>query len=304
MTLLIQTIEELREVVTISGSFEMSLLNPHLRTAQLLLMRYVGPNLMARLVGKLEEPDELTQEESALLLFLQVPIANLALLKYVAVGNVDITTLGIMRNKTGDSSDAFEWQVQRLSTQLESDAWQGIEDVIDYLDTHTDDFPEYEAVDPTRIFRTASQFNGYLEINASRLVFHALRSVLSAGEAILRAVPAFRQLITSYQETTDPTEILNEKIDALRRSLAHLAMSRALRERSLELTPEGVQVRAVSSFAMLNRQPADEKLVKTTIDYHVEQATYWQNEVWRLLRTEATTPFRGRGVQGSAIVSF
>ena len=304
MNLLVTSMDQVRELVSVTSDLAYSTLKPGLWLGQEFLVRYVGGVLLAELAASNLSPDQ-----AELLPYVQAPIAALALLKFAGSGNVRLTDLGAMRTVTGDSKDAFEWQLERAVTELKTQAFDGIESLLDYLEKRLNKFPAYTASsaylsETTQLIRSADVFSRYYAIGSSRLVFQTLLPSMRTAEITVRKVlgNSLTDLLASSLNATQA-----EQLDAARRALVYLTVARALRERLVSITDMGVQVNGISNFATVrySNAPSDKQLA-TSISYFDKEAGNFLSDLAALIPpTPSTTPATyGGGVSGSAIVRF
>ncbi len=304
MSLLIQSSAQLREYVSFSGDLDYDTLKPAVRAAQTFLSRYVGPALIAELGTTI-----LSANQTALLPYVQAPMSALALLKFVSAGNVRITDLGVMRTKTADSNDAFEWQLERTVQELKAQAFDGIEALLVYLDGKLTQFPAYPASEAYqretgKLIRTASVFSLYYDIASSRLVFQTLLASMRTAELSVQKI--LGTTLTGVFSTDPLSELQAKQLDGARRALVYLTIARALREKLVSITELGVQVNGISNFGSLkySNAPSDKQLA-TSLAYFDEQAALFLGQLSALIPVEPpATPQTGSRVRGTAIVAF
>ncbi|GAB2571790.1 DUF6712 family protein [Spirosoma areae] len=304
MSLLLTSIADLRQYVSFSGDLEYDSLKPALRSAQVFLSRYVGPVLLTQL-----ETQTPSADQTALLPYVKAPIAALALLKFVNAGNVRITDLGVMRTKTGDSQDAFEWQLERVVLTLKAEAFEGIEALLRYLGgnlttfTAYADSAEYKAQKGSLI-ESAEVFSTYYDIGGSRLILQTLSA--SMRTAALSVQKVLGNALPDLLAGSNLTETQAAQLDAARRALAYLTIARALREKLVTISDTGVQVCGISNFGTLNyKQPASDKQLETSIRYFDEQAAGFVADLLTVLTPTSPEPApRGLPIAGTKIVAF
>ncbi|RYC69754.1 DUF6712 family protein [Spirosoma sordidisoli] len=304
MTLLIRTIQELAEVVTFSGDIRYESLKPALRSSQAYLATFVGDELLEELGA-----DQLDEDQAALLPYLTAAIGNLAMLRFVAANNVRITDVGNQRNRDANSSDAFEWQLERTMVSLETEAYAAIESLLRYLAGHLETFPAYATSAPylqekSQLIGSAELFNQYYSIGSSRLVLITLLPSMRTAERSIRKMLG-EQLEGLLGDDLSPEQ--TELLDSARRALVYATIARALRERLVTISEKGVQVCGISQVANLHwKSPASDKQLQQSIQYFDEQAAQFTGELATLITP--TTPadpttIVGR-VRGTSIVSL
>lgn len=304
MKLLIQSVNDLRSYVSFSGDLEYESLKPALRSAQEFLSRYVGTDLLEQM-----QAEQLSEDQLAFLPYLCVPIGSLALLKFLNAGNVRITDLGVMRTKTNDSSDAFEWQLERVALTLKNEAFDGVEALLRYLESKLALFPTYKAsavyiAQKGKLIPSATIFSQYYDIGESRLILQTLSASMRTAENSVRKLLGDK--LPGLLET-DLDETQTEQLDAVRRALVYLTIARALREKLVSISDTGVQVCGISNFGTLNyKQPASDKQLETSILYFDKEAAGFLSDLVTVITppTPPTSTSTGSRIQGTSIVAF
>lgn len=278
---LIKTMAELRAVVSFSGDISFALLLPGLTAGQNVLKRYVGVSLMEQLTIDQDAPaDSLTQ----LLSLAKVVVGNLALIQVLGTGNVTLSDNGVMRSKTAEQSDAFEWQIERAADAYLNVAYDGLETLLGFLADNLDEFPDYaESLAYKSLKRqlvpTAEIFSQYYEIGCSRLVYQTLlASMRTVEERTIRPLLGAK-LADLLGETL--SEEQEAQLSAARRALVYGTMARALRERIVSVTDQGVQV---LSLGLIRRReaPSDKQLERSQA-YFDNEFTQCSGELTTLL---------------------
>ncbi|KAB7728133.1 hypothetical protein F5984_20520 [Rudanella paleaurantiibacter] len=296
---LINNTAELRQVCTVSSDLLYDRYKPHLQSAEQILITYVG----RAVVNRIKEANQPSALEIELRQLFRRVVGNMALFKLGQVGNVDISNVGLQRTKTDNTNDAFEWQVDRLTRQLEADGLEALEATIAFLDEHAEVFSEYIPVSPERLIRTATLFSSHVFIRNSRLVFRSLEASIATVEARYRRMPVIRAFLEDYPDA--PSAEQREYMTNLQRAVANAAMAHALRTQVVELTGDGVQVRSISQVLTLNyRSSPNKDLLFSALSDYDSEAAFWLNSVLTELRPTDAGPVRTGGPQGKAIVSF
>ncbi len=291
--LLINSKKELKDAVSFSGDLDFDTIRPALVSAQAFVARFVGEALLA----EFSTTETLDDEHTALLPYLQVVVGNLALVKRLNSGNVQISDSGVMRTKSESISDAFEWQLERALQVFRQDAFDGLESLLRYLETKLNVFTAYAEsapylADKDRLIRSAEVFTQYYNINASRLVFQTLQASMRTVE-MQKIRPLLSGSLTDNQQ------------DAARRALAYGTIARALREQLVSITDLGVMVNGISNFGTLRyQQPASDKQLQRTLDFFDGEFSAALASLNTLLQPTPTTTPIGSRVSGTKIVSF
>lgn len=306
MKLLLSSIGDLAEYVSFSGNPSFDNLKPALSSAQEFLVRFVGQPLLE----ELSEDGQLSEDRAALLPYVCRPIASLGLLKFANSGNVLITDLGVMRTKTADMQDAFEWQLERAVVEMKQQAFEAIEALLRYLELKLDKFPSYANSEPYKaekgkLIQSAGVFSQYYEINSSRLVLQTLQACMRTSEMSVRKI--LGNALPGLLETS-LTDGQKDQLDAARRALVYLTIARALREKLVSISETGVQVNGISNFGTINyKQPASDKQLTTVLTYWDEQAAKFVSDLVTIMTPVPETPAQfetGNRVINRSIVSF
>lgn len=301
---------QVRQYVNFNGDIGTDELRPFFTPAERFLAKYVGTALLDSLSSinlATEDPESNTMK-----LFDRVglPLASLILLGYIGVNNVSIGKIGIMRSKTADSADAFEWQLDRLERTLTTNAFNGIEALLEFLAGNIDTYevyknsPQYQR-EKSKLIPSATLFSEYYQINSSRLVYSTLSASMRTAEMQIRKLLGERLTPLLGPTLNDDQQL---QLDAARRALAYLTIARALRERLVTITDQGVQVLGISQVGTINyRNAPSDKQLERSILYFDEQAASFLGDLASLLSEPAPTPTdssSGSQVINKAIVSF
>ncbi|WP_128544082.1 DUF6712 family protein [Larkinella soli] len=308
MKLIFKDLETLRKVVAVNADLSFENLAPYLHSAQLFVARFVGEALVDGLATAVFSNANLNQVQQALWDRIRVPVANLATAKYARFKNVMITDAGVLRTSSEQQKDAFEWQLSQALAQLQEEAWQGLEYLLRFLEEKKADYPAYTdsaeyATHQASLIRSAQVFSRYYFIADSRLTFWSLQSCLRAAEArVIR--PLLGSVYATLLAEANLSDEQTLQLDGARRALAYETISRALRERIVEVTDAGVQVNAISQYTLSRHQtPASDIRLQQTLAYIDQQAAAALADLAGTL-TDPTTPGSGLGVQGDKIIAF
>jgi hypothetical protein len=270
MKLLIKSLPELRAAVSFSGDILFPRLEPGVRAAQLLLARYVGLPTIELLVADSEALDE---DHAELLNYAKIVVGNLAMVQLLATGILTVSNSGAMRTKTANESDAFEWQIERADTGYRTAAYQGLEDLLRYLDGKLTVFTAYaESIAykarAKQLLPSADLFSQYYEIGSSRLVYQTLlASMRTVEERTIRPMLKSKLAGLLGENLSEEQEA---QLTAARRALAYGTIARALRERLISVTDQGVQVLSLQ-LTRSQHAPSDKQL-ETSLAYFDSEA--------------------------------
>ncbi|MFD1143035.1 DUF6712 family protein [Larkinella insperata] len=306
MKLLISDAQSLKKVVPVNADLTFSEIEPYIHSAQLFVARFTGELLIANLADVVANGNELNAQQQALLDRLARPVGNLAGLKYANVKTGQLTDTGVMRTAGAGQADAFEWQVERMASQLNAEAWDGLEDLLRFLEDKKEDYPDYLASDQYQyqsglLIKDAQTFSKHYFIADSRLTYWSLQSCLVKAEDRVKRLlgSRFNYLSSGGELSTNQKEQLRLAQDAI----AYLTMVRAVQERIVNITDQGVQVNSIANYIRQQR-PASTEQIKMMLEYLNTQVSETLADLSELLPPPTDPPKSNGGVRGDAIVSF
>jgi hypothetical protein len=253
---LIRTIEQFCAHVRVSttGS-SLENLEPDLRVAERQQLRPVlGPALYNELSALSSDDlqaalDDPTSTTGGLLRLVHEALANLGLLEYLPLNQLQISDGGVFLMSGGKSP--FQWQINELKTSLRNKGYNALEAVLAYLDEHVDDFPAWAssvaAVEArVLLIPSATEFTRHYDIKGSRLTYQAFLSIIRKVERFqLEAVIGAEYLrelkaqLVAGTLTPDNRDVLD---DYLRPALAHLVVAKAVGEVGLSFNGANIEL--------------------------------------------------------------
>lgn len=253
---LIRTIEQFCAHVRVSLSgTDLANLAPDLRLAEREQLRPVlGPALHNELSALSDDDLQAALDDSAsvtggLLRLVHEALANLGLLSYLPVNQLQISDGGIYLLSGG--KQPFQWQINELKASLRSKGANALEAVLAYLDAHVDDFPAWAtstaAVQAREmLIPSAAEFTRHYNIGGSRLTYQAFLSIMRKVERFqLEAVLSAEYLrelkvqLVAGALTSDNQDVLD---DYLRPALAHLVVAKAVGEVGLNFNGSAIEL--------------------------------------------------------------
>jgi hypothetical protein len=295
--LLFATTADVAAVVPISTDFSFPKLKPYLITAQAFVERYTGEALLQLADNATQHPD---LAESA-----RLPIANLAVGRYIQANIASITDGGLLRNVTEHQKDAFEWQYEQVRANLIAQAWDSLEDLLTFAETNYSAqyaLAPYHQRNSDYLIQSAQVFDEYYPIGSSRLRFVTLQPALREVEErrIRPVLGSQHTALLGPGLTTAQTTLLN----TARRTLAYGTIALAIRQQLVSVTEQGVQVMGLSQFSTIRyAEPASDERLQRTLDFLDQQTADLLNQLSRLANPNPPTP-SGSRVIGGAITAF
>ena len=185
--------EEIRKVLPVSMALERERLWPFIEAAE---RKYIYPILGKDLYeetqkvitdagsGSLGSGDEDAAKVKELIRLIQIAELNLAYYVGFDVIGVKISDAGFQRVESEKIKGLYKYQEINLRTYFAETGFNGIDDILQYLEGNIEHFPEWEEC-PANIMRQkmvikdADSFNLICDINRSRLTFLRLIPFMS-----------------------------------------------------------------------------------------------------------------------------
>ena len=200
---LIRNVDQLKELVKINPNIPFSSVSPFLNTAQeIYLIRYIGRDLLKKINDESETTKygELYYKAASAEGLLAMWLGNAEL-------SVRISDSGFTVERTENFAPASDTKIAEVKKSLCIRAFQHLDLVLEYLEDHVDDFPEwalsrYYTGTVDNYIRSARQFQGAGSVNIqySLLRFEEMR-------------PLMRQVQDRYVR-----ELIGEELDTQLRS--------------------------------------------------------------------------------------
>ena len=210
-------------------------------------------------------PDDGTTLENLvkLLEMVRKPLALYALWLGADEFGVSVSSQGIQVIETPTHKTAPQYRVQNLKENWIRRANTALDLVLKFLDEHREDYPAYIRQDADLFIRNTLEFNSEVDIRESRRVFVALKPVIRSVERkyIRPALSSelfdeLKQVLLSNSEMSKEQKAL---MDQIRPALAHLTISRALIEISIDVLDWGIFDTAGNTFANVSSKQASNK---------------------------------------------
>lgn len=194
----------------------------------------------------------LEPEQTMLLTLLQSPLANLTMLSYSDLAQVQISGAGFMVTADSTQRPAAQWQVNNLKNNWRRKGNNGLEKVLLYLARHATNplFQTWADAETTKAHRghfisSAATFSEHYDISNERLTFRALQSIIRKTEALtlepLLSRVFFRELreqLSTGALTAENKELVTDYIQP---ALAHLVIAQSIGELSFSLNGNALE---------------------------------------------------------------
>jgi hypothetical protein len=295
---LIADIEQFKTHVALNKSADeeyFALLQPDLLLAE---DDYLRPALGADFYDELlAAPASLTTDRLRTLL--ASALANLTMVSYLDMGQVQISGAGVQIISTDREKTAFQWQVNNLKTNWSRKGNNGLEKALAYLEAHDADFPTWATSDTAKRTRgyfitSASTFSEHYNISNARLTFLALASLVRKTERF-RLEPVlgteyFDELKQQLRDDTLSVENSTLLDDYVRPALAHLVMAQAIGELGFALNGNALELNVYRPDDANSKEsdPGLTQLLELKADQAMEDGEHYLRKLTKHLNATAS----------------
>ena len=211
-------------------------------TAKRHLIRWISESQYNALVTAVDETP--TSEETALLPYVQRPLALLTMYEYSNIGGIQIQESGFHRIETEHEKTAFKYQENNYKSYMLETGYEAIEDMLKFLEANEADYPLWQAStsynrNKTLFVNYASEFRDLYAQYISRYTFEMIRPLIEDVERF-----AFIPLLGETEFNNLKTAILGKSLSAVQQSLVNL-IQRAVANFAIEegLKRQWVQIK-------------------------------------------------------------
>lgn len=186
-------------------------------------------------------------KSTALLKLIQIAEINLAF--YIGFDLLNVITSDAGFQRPGDQANfkgLFKYQEENLRKYFESTGYNGLDDMLKYIEENIEHFPEWEdttnyTIRKTAIIKDAETFDGICFINKSRLTFLRLQRFMNEiiDFEIKPLLGAEWATLMGELAKEDPAAKYSELLPSLQKPLAYLSCA-ILIEKTGNLTDRGL----------------------------------------------------------------
>jgi hypothetical protein len=256
MHFLIATIETFRQHVALNESTDTDYfkrLQPDLLLAE---EDYLRPTIGADFYDEFVAAEGTEPTDDRLRYLLQSALANLTMVGFLDVAQVQISGSGLQIISTEREKTAFQWQVNSLKASFSRKGFNGLEKVLAYLEANPTAFPTWASSETAKRTRgqfleSATSFSDYYNISNARLTFQALASLLRKTETFSLEprlgtdfYDELKQQLADDALTAENRLLLERYI---RPALAHLTMAQAIGELGFGLNGAALELNVYRS---------------------------------------------------------
>jgi len=260
--------EEIREKPKISGlnlsldydNIESSLIKVGADIARTLPQSLINRLVSTYLSGSVPDPDATAID------YLQHAMLHFTVFEHTIFLITRVSNDGITIKKNDDETTAFKYQVDELNNKLITTAWFWMNLLIQFLNDHSGDFPEWAGSDQKKALDELpvdlSDFNRWVGVS------------LSGGEYFMICAGwIIREVWTDCVKSRfpDPT-----KTDAITRAVCYEVMARATQRLAYSALPEPIRVDIDNEMGKNHRAQADQYIREYVSNQFLQKAqTYW-----------------------------
>jgi hypothetical protein len=232
MTLIKQT-AEIKEFLLTDANFKPESILPFIPLAEKEILRVLGQDQYAELLSYYESASSGIVELDNLLPMVQRPLVFFAFLQSLDILNVVITNNGIAVVSSSSLVPASESRVKALRQNIEKNAWDNIEALLEFLEKNIDDYPSWVSSDAYAyqyqyLISSATLFNEFVPIKRSRVQFLKMRSAMADVELLKLAPLVSTEMIEelkSQVKSNSISEANSKLLPLLQKSLAYFTAS-------------------------------------------------------------------------------
>jgi hypothetical protein len=291
---LINTIAQLKDLLPVSGNLAVADILPFCVDAE---TKFVKPALGATLYGTLKtaaEANSASGETAVLLANARKVVAGFALLNYIPVGQLQISSGGIQIRSDENNKTAFKWQIEDLQQWCSNYGYAKLDELFAYLEEKKGTFTTWVDSTGFTIFyenyiHTAVDFTKHVALlGESRSIFLQLKGIMTQVEddLILDVLGSAQDVALRTKikaATTNATE--KSAVTLIQRVVAYKSIAKALALLSLKLDERGVLVFDATGRGD-NKQyakTADESTLAKRADYYMSESIAQEKSLVKLL---------------------
>ncbi|HQU51426.1 MAG TPA: hypothetical protein PK643_00360 [Saprospiraceae bacterium] len=189
------------------------------------------------------DTSDMTDQQAALLPYIQRPLAMLGLHEYSKVGGIMFDESGIHRTENEYQKSAYKYQENEYRNWMLNNGYTAIELMLNFLEANEDDYPIWQAStaytkNKSLFINTSEAFRDYYSKSISRYTFEMLRPVMEDVEifAIHSTLgdDQYEELKTAITEKTETTQ-QTALIRVISKAVAYFTIEEALKRHWVQL---------------------------------------------------------------------
>jgi len=285
MSALFKTIAEIKEHLAVNLASNINSLLPYIKRAESkYIISVLGKDQYKDLMSWYHQDSgsssssgsgiPLTEnEQQDLLEKVQEPLANLAYLLYIPMGNVQASDGGFTVMETTNKKIASQYRIEDLKKSFREAGHEGIDTLLEFLEDNADTYNLWKSSSAYTVFKqffinTAGDFSEYYNISSSRLTFLAMKSTMKKIEEF-----EIRQVISKALFDKIKAEIAgtlsadNQTLldDYIKPAVAHLTIARAAIDLPVAVTDSGLFIGSIVGEKISQKKKAPDPNISALI---------------------------------------
>jgi len=255
--------------------------------------RILPPPLIDRLVNHYAAAGPPAEPDATAIDYLQRAILHFAVYQHTIFLITRVSNDGITIKKTDDETTAYKYQVDELNNKLITTAWFWMNLLIQYLNEHLADFPEWDGSDQKKALDELpvdlADFNRWVGVQ------------LAGGEYFMMCAGwIIREVWIDCVRSRFPDPV---KTDPVARAVCYEVMGRATQRLAYSALPEPIRIDIDNELGKNHRAQADRYIKEYVANHFIQKAaTCWnavdlqikQTEIAALRATAASQPIPGQ----------
>jgi predicted house-cleaning noncanonical NTP pyrophosphatase (MazG superfamily) len=241
--------EEIKQYISVNVSSNYNTIKPYIETAEAeYIKKLLGDDQYEELVEYYEDHAAAEERLDDLLSLVQKALINLAYFRGFPILIAKIGDGGAYRNENEKQKGLYKYQEVELKNMFKADGFNGLDAVLEYLETNIDLFPLFSASDNYTVFKgsfinTTAEFEDKYSIGGSRIVFLKLKKFIKQAEEF-NIIPLIgREYFDELKEQildNDIDETNVPVIEFIRAAVASHAIARGVTQIGISITDNGI----------------------------------------------------------------
>lgn len=247
--MLFQTTEELKQFLPVTESFGFDDLSRFIEVAEREdIIIYLSQEEYDTLHTAYHNSDISQPPDTDLLKLVRIPLANMAMFKFIPFGNVNIGKAGFTVTETTSEKIASNARTEDLKDACLEAYHQGIEQLLLFLEANTAIYTDWASSDAATEYKscfinTAIEFHKWFAINKSRRIFVSVKAIMQRVELMhiksITGEDLYDEIKTQIED--DNISAANQLLlDIIRPAVANLTIASATVELPLLFSRQGI----------------------------------------------------------------
>lgn len=242
MATILKNVEDLQEHLSIGFKFSWQIIKPFVVQSE---RQYIKTLLGAELYKDWTTTAPTEAAPIEVYNLCKEAATNLATLKYIPTGSVNISDAGILTNQSERTKQAEWWQIKDLKRSLLENAFSAIDEALKIMEDNESKFTKWIDTESYTVFKElhtpkTQDFQRWFNINNSRRTFLALNPfILETQQKIFNWIPA--ATLTQIKAASNTTE--KQALDLLQAAQVAHTIATAVATGIFETTATGITLK-------------------------------------------------------------